>query len=184
MHGLAFALSGLASLGLVTAASLAADPILSLPAFSLKDGQILGRTLGYIGEATTGTAIVGIAFAPADPVSRREAELVLSVIGEVPSSGRLHLQGRLITVAQLAGVTDINAIYVTGGLAQGMNEISAAARRLHVPTIAANLTCVQSGGCAVGFSSEPTVQILVDHQTTEKAGVHFRQAFLMLVREK
>ena len=65
-----------------------------------------------------------------------------------------------------------------------MDRIAMAAQRLHVPTISADLDCVQSRGCVVGFITEPTVQILIDTTAAERAGVHFTQAFRMLVREK
>jgi len=176
---LSLTLAGLTSISLAVTSSQAADPD-----FSLKDGQVLGRTLGYVGETTSNVAVVGIAFAPANPASQREAALIQSVIGDELAAGRVRLRVRLLPVEQLAAAAGINAIYVTGGLYSGMSAVATAAQRLHVPTIAANLACVQSGGCIVGFSSEPTVQILVDQQAAEKTGVHFRQAFLMLVREK
>jgi hypothetical protein len=65
-----------------------------------------------------------------------------------------------------------------------METIGGAPQRLHVPTISANLACVQSQGCVIGYSTEPTVQIIIDKEQAERAGVHFMQAFRMLVREK
>lgn len=152
--------------------------------FSHKDAQILGRTLGYVGDGNTGTAIVGIAFAPADPASRREAEAIRAIIGDGLPTGRVRLQARLVPVDQLAGATDLNALYVTAGLAGSMGAVSGAAQRLHVPTVSTDPACVQSGGCVVGFSSEPTVQIVIDRSAAERTGVRFLQAFRMLVREK
>jgi hypothetical protein len=169
----------------LTVCALAVAP--SVPAwaeFNAKDGQVLGRTLGYAGDGMAGTAVVGIVFAPANNSSEKEAQLVRNVIGDGLVTGRIRLQARLIPVEQLAGATGINALYLTPGLSGSTEAIFATARRLQVPTIAANLTCVEAGHCVVGFTTEPTVQILLNQGAAERIGVHFLQAFRMLVREQ
>ena len=152
--------------------------------FSPKDGQVLGRTLGFVGDGMSGVAVVGIVFAPTVPASRHEAELILAVIGDDMPAGRVELRGRLVPLGQLSDVTGIQALYVTERLAGSMDLVFGAAERLHVPTISADIGCVQSGACVVGFSSEPTVQIIIDRGAAERTGVRFQRAFRMLVREK
>jgi hypothetical protein len=152
--------------------------------FTAKDAQILGRTLGYTGDGMTGVVVVGIVFAAANQASRQEAEMVRSVIGDGVACGRVRLQAKLVPVEQLAGTTGVNALYIASGLAASTEAIFSAAERLRVPTIAASLTCVEAGRCVVGFTSEPTVQILINQGAAERIGVHFLQAFRMLVREQ
>ena len=152
--------------------------------FNTRDGQILGRTLGYVGDGMSGTAILGIVFIPGDPSSRQEAERIRTVIGNGLVAGRVRLQASLIPVDQLAAVIGVNALYVTAGLTESMNKVSGTALRLHIPTVSIDMACVQSGNCVVGFSSEPTVKIVIDHAAAERAGMHFLQAFRMLVRER
>jgi hypothetical protein len=165
--------------------ALAVSPSRALRSqFNAKDGQILGRTLGYAGDGMTGIAVVGIVFAPANHASEQEAELIRTVIGDGLTTGRIRLQARLIPVEQLAEVTGLSALYLTLGIADNMDAVFSAAQRLQAPTIAANLACVEAGRCVVGFSSEPTVQILLSQATAARIGVHFLQAFRMLVRER
>jgi hypothetical protein len=152
--------------------------------FSAKDGQVLGRTLGFVGDGVTGVVVVGVVVAPGDAASQHDAAVMRSVIGDDLPTGRVRLRVRQVTIDQLAALTGVAALYVTSGLASSMDSISGAAQRLHVPTISADLICVQSGGCIVGFSTEPTVRILIDKAAAERAGVRFMQAFRMLVREK
>jgi hypothetical protein len=109
---------------------------------------------------------------------------VRGVIGTDLPAGRVRLQFRLVSLDQLGTATGVSALYVTAGLAASMEAISGAAQRLRVPTISADLACVQARGCVVGFSTEPTVQIIIDTAAAERTGVHFMQAFRMLVREK
>ncbi|HEY4040876.1 MAG TPA: hypothetical protein VGM32_03425 [Rhodopila sp.] len=152
--------------------------------FSAKDGQVLGRMLGFVGDGVSGVVVVGIVVSSTDPASQRDAEVIRGVIGADLPAGRVHLRARMVPAEQLAGVSGVAALYVTSGLAASMDEIAGTAQRLHVPTISADLACVQSRGCVVGFSTEPTVQIVIDTAAAERTGVHFMQAFRMLVREK
>ena len=73
---------------------------------------------------------------------------------------------------------------MTGTLTDDMQAIVSAARRLKAPTVSIDMTCVLSGNCVVGFTSQPTVQIILNQGAAEQIGVHFLQAFRMLVREK
>ena len=82
------------------------------------------------------------------------------------------------------GAAGLSGLYLTSGLDSSMDAVFGAARRLRVPTISASLACVEQGHCVVGFTSEPTVQILLNEGAAERTGVHFLQAFRMLVREK
>jgi hypothetical protein len=179
---------GLKAGALTFACLMAAFPLVAAPQaagaeFSAKDGQILGRTLGFVGDGMSGVAIVGVVFAPANPASTQEADLIQQVVGDDMPAGRVRLRVRLVPVGQLMEVTGIQALYVTSGLAAD-GQLSAAAQRLHVPTISADIGCVEHGPCVVGFSSEPTVQIVIDRGAADRDGVHFLQAFRMLVREK
>ena len=152
--------------------------------FTPKDGQILGRTMGYVGDGTTGVAVVGIVFSPGHPASEREAETVRAVIGNELPTGRIRLQSRLVPLDQLAGLRGVDALYVTSGLAGSAPAIADAARRLRVPTVSTDMSCVEAALCVVGFSSEPTVQIVIDRGAADLTGVRFTQAFRLLVREK
>ncbi len=164
--------------------SLTATSSTALAQFTAKDGQVLGRTLGFVGDGMTGTVVVGVVVSTSDPVSQRDADAVRGVIGTDLPAGRVRLQVRMVPLEQLNTATGLAALYVTAGLAGSMEKITVAAQRLRVPTISANLGCVQSGGCVIGFESQPTVQIVIDTAAAERTGVRFMQAFRMLVREQ
>jgi hypothetical protein len=170
--------------GIALPALLAANSTVAAADFSAKDGQVLGRTLGFVGDGMNGVVVVGIVVSATDPDSRRDADAICGIIGTDLPAGRVRLQVRLIPLEQLAVVTGVAALYVTSGLAANMETISKTAQRLHVPTISADMACVQSRGCIIGFSTEPTVQIVIDKSSAERTGVHFMQAFRMLVHEK
>jgi hypothetical protein len=164
--------------------ALAASPRPAAAQFSLKDGQVLGRTLGFVGDGTSGIVIVGVVVSTTDPASQRDAEAIRAVIGTDLPAGRVRLQMQVVPLDQLNAVSGVAALYVTAGLNANMEKIGVTAQRLHVPTISADLVCVQSRGCVIGYSTEPTVQIVIDTAQAERTGVRFMQAFRMLVREK
>ena len=152
--------------------------------FSVKDAQVLGRTLGFVGDGMTGVAVIGVAFASNSPASRREADAVRAVVGDELSTGRVKLRARLVPLDQLTTVEGIDALFVTSGLVTSTGVIADAARRLGIPTVSTDMACVEAANCVLGFSSEPTVQIVIDRGAADRAGVRFVQAFRMLVREK
>jgi hypothetical protein len=170
--------------GLAGLVALAAASPIAVAQFSVKDGQVLGRTLGFVGDGMSGVVIVGVVVSATDPASQRDAEAIRAVIGADLPAGRVRLQMQVVPLDQLNAVNGVAALYVTAGLSANMEKIGITAQRLHVPTISADLVCVQSRGCVIGYSTEPILQIVIDTAQAERTGVRFMQAFRMLVREK
>lgn len=152
--------------------------------FTSKDGQVLGRTLAFVGDGLSGPVTVGVAYMTGDNASTAEAELVRAVIGDEMVTGRVRLRARLVSIDQLPSMTGVDAIYIPSSLVSKAAAVSRTAERLHIPTLSATLACVDQNTCMVGFVSEPSVQITLARDAAERAGVHFVQAFRMLVREK
>ena len=172
----------------IAAATLSAPLLLASPRacgteFTAKDGQVLGRTMGYVGDGMAGIAVVGIVFVPGHPASQREAELVRAVIGEGLAAGRVRLQARPVPVDQLPAVSGVHALYLTSG-SVGLPPVLLAAQRLRVPTVSTDMACVEAAQCSLGFTSEPTVQIVINRGAADRTGVRFVQAFRMLVTER
>ena len=96
----------------------------------------------------------------------------------------MSLQARLVPIDQLGTVSGLDALYVTAGLEGRMSPVAGTAQRLHIPTLSADPAYLRSGECVVGFSSAPTVQIVIVRAAADRAGVRFVQAFRMLVKEQ
>ncbi len=154
-----------------------------LAQFTPRDGQIIARTLSFLESASAGVVEIGIAYAPDRPTSVRQAENLRAAIGDSLIAGRITLKARLIPVDQLPSATGIGGIFVTDDLGPHLEEVTAAAQHLHVPTISTEMACVRSARCILAFSSQPTVEIVLNHDAANSAGVRFSQAFRMLVRE-
>ncbi len=70
-------------------------------------------------------------------------------------------------------------------LTHGVNyaAVGADARARGVITIGSDFSCVESGACAVGVATDPTVTIVVNHKTIAAVGASFRAAFRMMIHE-
>jgi len=151
--------------------------------FTVKDGQVLGRTLGYVGDGRSGVVLVGVVISPDNPAAQQEAERVLATIGQGLAAGRVKLQARPILVDQLAIARGLDALFVPSGSLE-RPRVMLAAERLHIPVVSTDMACVETAQCTVGFTSEPTVQIVISRSAADRTGVRFTQAFRMLVTER
>ena len=172
---------GLAVASLMLASIAAPAPVRAQ--FTQRDGQIIARTLSFVEPRPTGTIQVAIAYAPSHPASLHDAESLLGAIGDGLHAGSVTLTARLVPVDQLADAAGIAAIVVAGDLGADLDKVAQAAQRLQVPSISTELACVRSARCILAFSSEPTVEIVLNHAAASSAGVHFAPAFRLLVRE-
>ena len=151
--------------------------------FTPRDGQIIARTLSFVEACDGGMLELGIVYAPDRAASVRQAESLKAAIGDALAAGKVTLKARLIPVDQLASATGLAGIFVAGDLGPQISEVSRAAQRLHIPTISNEIACVRAARCVVAFTSQPTVEIVLNHEAASSAGVRFTQAFRMLVRE-
>ncbi len=148
-----------------------------------RDAQIIARALSFSDAGPTGTLEIGIVYAPDQANSVRQAESLRASIGDSLVAGRVTLRSRLLPVDQLAAATGLAGLFVTSDLGPYLDAIAATAQRLHIPTISNEMACVRAARCILAFSSQPNVEIVLNHDAANKAGVHFTAAFRMLVRE-
>ena len=152
--------------------------------FSPRDGQIIARTLSFIEAGTGGTLEIGIAYAPDRPARCSQAESLQGGDRRCTRRRQGHAEGAPDPDRSAANrASGIAGIFVTGDLGPQLDEVARAAQRLHVPTISTEMACVRTAQCILGFSSQPTVEIVLNHDAANSAGVRFTQAFRMLVRE-
>lgn len=169
--------------GLVVLCLLALPPQTCAAQFTVRDAQIIARTLSFSDAGPAGTLEIAIVYAPDQANSARQAESLRASIGDSLVAGRVTLRARLVPVDHLDNVTGLAGLFVTSDLGAHLDVVSAMAERLHIPTISSEMACVRAARCIVAFSSQPNVEIVLNHDAANKAGVHFTEAFRMLVRE-
>lgn len=155
---------------------------IAAPGFALadasKDIQVAGRALTFMENGPTGPTTVGIVFDPDKPASVAEKNAIMAAIGGGYSAGAVTISGRPMEAGSLAGV---KFVFITHGVDYG--AVGAEARSKHIIAIGSDPGCVQSGACAMGVSTDPTVQITVNHNAAAAVGASFKAAFRMLIHE-
>jgi len=150
---------------------------------TLKDLQVIGRSLGFIEDARTGTLELGIVYVRNEPETVRQAKTMQEMLGTGLSAGKLVLRPRLVAADELGNLDHIGALFIVPGAAHVATAAAAAAKRLHVPTLSTDVACAESGQCVLAFRSDPSVEIILSRDAAAVAGVRFTPAFRMLVRQ-
>jgi hypothetical protein len=145
-----------------------------------KDIQILAKALGFLQPAPLGESVVAIAYDPADPASRKDAETIAGYFGDGLKAGGAVLKPKVRAVGDLASGGFIAVVAASGVKAE---QISGASKALRVACVTADQTAVQSGQCLMSVKSTPKVEILISRSAATGSGVGFGSAFLLMAHE-
>jgi hypothetical protein len=147
---------------------------------SAQDLRVIGRALAFLRPQPTSDTVLGVAYATEDPASRADAEAIAALIGEGLKVGNAVLQPKLVDTGTLAR-GGFRVVIAAAG-ANGP-QLSAATRTMRALCATADLAAVQAGYCTMAITSEPRVEIVVNHTAAAAAGVEFAVAFRMTIRE-
>jgi ABC-type uncharacterized transport system substrate-binding protein len=149
--------------------------------FTLSDVQIAGRALGFLDKPLQGQVTAGIVYSPANPQSAREAEALKDMLGDGLKIGNITLRPVLISVADVQHSTA--ALFL---LTDGLDDVSLvadASRNRKIPCITTDLRKVKDGHCAIGVSSQPKIEILVNRNAAIASQLSFSAVFRMMITE-
>jgi hypothetical protein len=163
-------IAGMAAFAVLSPGVASADPAKTI--------QVAGRALTFLKNGPTGRTIVGIVFDPANPGSVAEKNAIMAAIGSGYTAGAMTIVGKPMEAGADGGA---KVLFVTRGVNYAAVEATARAKR--IITIGSDFACVRSGACVMGISTDPTVQIVVDHEAAAAVGASFREAFRMMIQE-
>ncbi|MCI3135432.1 hypothetical protein [Phenylobacterium aquaticum] len=146
-----------------------------------KDLGVAGRALTFLENGPTGKATLGVVFDSSKPASVAEKNAIMAAIGGGYAAGALTLVGKPIDAGDVAGVSGVQALFVTGGVNYG--AVGAVAKAKKIIAIGSDMACVRSGACAMGVETEPKVNITVNRATAAAVGASFKAAFRMMITE-
>ena len=146
------------------------------------DLQIIGRTLSFLEKPMSGEVTVGIVYVADNPQSEREAQDLQHSLADGLRVGNVLLKPLLVPMEHVAQA-NADVLFLTSGLGASASPVGVASRTRHLPCITTDLSQVQSGRCAVGVSSQPTVEILVNRAAALANGTSFSTLFRMMVNE-
>jgi hypothetical protein len=141
--------------------------------------QILSRAIAFLQPAPSGTATVAIAYDPAEPVSKQDADAIAEGFGEGLRAGPANLKSQVIEVGLLA-----SGHFVAVIAAEGVNidQVFRASQALRIPCVTADAVAVQGARCVMSVKSDPKVDIQISADAAAKSGVAFGSAFLFMAR--
>ena len=151
---------------------------------SAKDLKVAARAVAFMNGAPTGAATAAVVYDPANAASKAEADAIHAVLSKGLKAGKAKLTSQLVSVADFSGLAGSKIAFLTGGLtpAQQADFVSnASAGTLSIST---DISCVDAGNCIVGVATKPKVAIYVGKSAAAAAGVSFKSAFLMMVKER
>jgi hypothetical protein len=149
----------------------------SLPPLEI---QILGKALAFLDPPLTGQATVAIVYSAGNPASQRDAEALAAEIGNGLSIGGATLTPLVVSAAALAASRFSLVITALGAASAPVIE---AARAQHALCVTADLAAVQAGTCTMAIHSDRRVEIFINRETANQAGLSFATAFRVMVHE-
>lgn len=165
----------------VAVIALALAVPLAAHADAAKNLGVAGRALTFLENGPTGRATLGVVFDPSKPASVAEKNAVMAAIGGGYAAGALTLVGKPVEAGDVAGVSGVQALYVTAGV--NYAAVGGAAKAKKIITIGSDPACVKSGACAMGVATDPKVDITVNRATAAAVGASFKAAFRMMINE-
>ncbi len=123
---------------------------------------------------------MAVAYSPATAGSRQDAEAIVAMIGPGLQVDKTLLRPKLVDVNTLE--TSGFSVVIAAIGADGP-QLSATVRAAHALCVTKDLTAVRAALCTMAITSEPRVEIVVNHEASTKAGIEFAAAFRMMIRE-
>lgn len=151
-------------------------------AITAGDLQIMGRALGFLDKPLSGEVTVGIVYAADNPLSASDADDMQRMLQGGLRVGNVVLKPVLVTLQNVAQ-TNADVLFLTAGLGETASPVGIASKTRHLPCITTDLVQVHGGRCAVGVSSQPTVEIVVNRAEALASGTPFSTLFRMMINE-
>ena len=148
--------------------------------FAPKDLQVLGRAIAFMQPAPAPDATIAIAYVAGNAASRQDADAIAALIGGGLQAGRTTLRPKVVEVNSVGAGGFHVVIAAAGANGPQLNTAAMTARALCVTT---DIEAVRAGYCAMAITSEPRVEIIVNHAVSAAAGIEFAAAFRMMIRE-
>jgi len=151
---------------------------------SKKDMQIASRAVSFMADAPTGSVSAAVVYDPASAASKADADAIMAIIGGGLKAGKATLTGRLVAANALGDLADAKVAFIASDASSQHAAIFAEAAARSILVISTDMNCVDTDNCVVGVASKPKVSIVVSKAASSAAGLSFKPAFLMMVKEK
>ena len=162
----------------------AALPAQAADDVSLADLKAATRSLGFLQNPPhSGGFVIGIVYAPANgkALGQQTAERIRTLPGPNDSG----LKAEAIAINDLAGHSDrLDALYLVPGVSGSNAAIVDIARRKHLLVMSNDPACLDQHCCMLMVRDSGRVEIVLDSDLAQSAGISFSSVFAMMVKHK
>jgi len=151
---------------------------------SLADLKGATRSLGFLQNLPhANDFVVGIVYASAS--GKALGQLAADRIRTLPGPNDGGLKAELIAVNDLANHTDrLDALYLIPGTTANASAIVDVARRKHLLIVSNDPACLDQHCCMLMVRDTGRVEIILDSNLAQSAGVTFSSVFAMMVKHR
>jgi hypothetical protein len=159
---------------------LAAGP--ALGQVTPMDLQVVGRALGFLDKPLSGDIHVALVYAQNNPQSVRAAEALQAQMGDGLKVGAATLKPMLVPMTQITR-SNAELFFLIPGAGDEMSALTRLVQAQHRPCFTTDIAQVRAGRCAVGISSQPRIEIIVNRAAAAASGTAFSTVFRMMITE-
>ncbi len=152
-------------------------------ATTLNELKVGVRVLDFLTAPLRGQVPIAVIYDGSSKASADDALAIQGWLNSGVSSAKAHLVPSLLDGRQLGPALPFQVVLVASGSAGYFDRIFNLALKSHALVISSDLQCAYEGKCAVGVSSTPRVEVIVNRAVATSCEVEFTEAFRMMVRE-
>ena len=146
------------------------------------DVLVAARALSFLQNPPTGEVRVGIVYSPGYPRSVEEADQLQQLLAAGLKVGNVTMTPLKVKVDELASA-NVQLLWLTANMGRDGERVAEATKAKQILCVTVDIAAVHNGTCAMGVSSQPRVEIIVNRAAAAKSNMSFATAFRMLVTE-
>jgi len=153
---------------------------------SLADLKAATRSLGFLQNLPRGGSFnVGIVYAPGSANGKLLGQQVADRLRALPGPNESDLKPEAIAVTELTShAAHLDALYLVPGATGHAAAIADMAKRRHLLVISNDPACLDQHCCMLMVRAAGRVEIVLDSELAQSAGVTFSSVFAMMVKHR
>lgn len=153
---------------------------------SLADLKAATRSLGFLQNLPRGGSFnLGIVYAPGSANGKLLSQQVAERLRGLPGPNESDLKPEAIAVNDLTGhAAHLDALYLVPGATTNAAAIADVAKRRHLLVISNDPACLDQRCCMLMVRDGGKVEIVLDSELAQSAGIAFSSVFAMMVKHR
>ncbi|HXP97798.1 MAG TPA: hypothetical protein VN809_13875 [Telmatospirillum sp.] len=152
-------------------------------ATTLNELKVEVRVIDFMTPPPRGKTALAVLYDAQNTASVEDARVILAGLRSGVGSAKAELVPSLVDVRRLDEFPGFHVAILASGSETFYNAIFDYAQKNQTLTISSDVSCIRLGKCAVGVTSVPRVDVVINRAVISSSGIEFSEAFRMMVRE-